>query len=265
MRRKTGTTTIQHLLDDERIRKTLVGDRTYYAAIDVVALLSNSGDAVQEWEDIKHFEPSLQSRCVQIELASAEGPEDVLSLWGVMRLIQSIDSPKAERLRKWMAAVAAQHVEEKADPELAIQRMRQSYRAKGYSRQWIDQRLRAISARREVVREWHQRGIENSEQYRALTNKLTQATFGMDVNAYLQDKKAGGHLRDHLSDLELSLLSIAETTAAALHRQRQSQGIEQILRDVEDAGRIISQTRQEISRMIQALPRQSDQTKIVAA
>jgi hypothetical protein len=254
MRRKTGTTTIQRLLGDERIRKTQLGECTFYAAADVVAALSDSGHSAEEWNELKHLEPVLRSRMVAIELAGSGEPVDVLPLSGVMRLIQAIDSPKAQRLSTWMAAVAAQRVEEDADPELAIQRMRQGYRARGRSREWIDQRLRAISARHELVSEWYRRGGHESEHFRTLTNRLMEAAFGMDVNTYRKERGIGRNLRDHLGGLELSLLSLAETTAATLHRQRQSVGMEQLLRDVDDAGRIVKQTRRAIVRATMEKP-----------
>jgi DNA-damage-inducible protein D len=246
MPRKTGTTAIERLLKDERLRKTELGDCTYYAAVDVVALLSDSADPAVEWEELKHFEPSLLAKSQAIELPGSGEPQDVLPLAGVMRLIQSIDSPRAERLRAWIAAAAAERVKEEADPELAVQRMRQDYRDQGRTRQWIDQRLRSISARHEIVGEWYRRGASQNEQFRTLTNQLMQAAFGMDVNAYRQDRGIGKNLRDHLGALELSLLSLAETTAAALHRQRESTGMDELMRDVHEAGQIISQTRRQI-------------------
>jgi DNA-damage-inducible protein D len=254
MNRKIGATTIGHLLEDERVRKTQLGDRVYYAAADVVAVLADCADPRAEWDDLKEFEPALRRRSVLADLPGAGEAEEVLGLSGVMRLIQAIDSPRAERLRGWLAEVAAQHVREEVDPELAIQRMRQSYKTKGQPRRWIDQRLRSISARHELVSEWYKRGVRESEQFRALTNKLMQAVFGMDVNAYLQAKGLRRNLRDHLSDLELGLLSLAETTAAGLHRERHSQGIEALMRDVEEAGRIIGQTREQIAGAATASP-----------
>jgi hypothetical protein len=247
MNRKIGTATIDHLLQYELIRKTQLDDKTLYAAADVVAALTDRADAQAEWEELKDFEPSLRVRCIRMELPGSEEPQDVLPLAGVMRLIQALDSPKAERLQAWIAEVAAQHVEEDADPELAIQHLRQSYEAKGQPRRWIDQRMRSISARHELVSEWYKRGIRKSDEFRTLTNKLMEVTFGMDVNAYRQAKGIVRNLRDHLSDLELSLLSLAETTAASLHRQRHSGGLDQLLHDVEDAGRIIGQTRLQIA------------------
>lgn len=248
MFRKLGTTTIDHLLQDERIRRTQLGERMLYSATDLISVLADCADPQAEWDELKSFEPSLRARCVRVEIAGAVEPQELLPLAGVMRLIQAIDSPRAERLRAWVAEVAAQHVEEDADPELAIQRMRQTYYSKGHARRWIDQRLRSISARHELVSEWYKRGVKQSAEFSALTNKLMEAAFGQNVNAYRRSHGAGRNLRDHLGDMELSLLSLAETTAANLHRQRNSSGVEQLLRDVEDAGRIIGQARQQIVR-----------------
>lgn len=241
---RTGTTTIQHLLENERIHSTQIEGQLYYSAADVVGVLSECMDGVAEWEELKQVEPALRSRCVTGEVGGEV--QDLLSLGGVMRLIQVVDSPRADRLRGWIADVAAQHVQEEADPELGIQRLRQGYVGRGRTRRWIDQRLRAISARQEIVGEWYRRGITQSEQFRELTNKLMESTFGMNVQALRQSKGFTRNLRDHLTDLELALLSLAETTAAGLHRARNSEGVEQCLRDVADAGKIVSETRRRI-------------------
>ncbi len=170
----------------------------------------------------------------------------MLTLAEVMRLIQSLQSPKAQRLRGWLANVGAQQVAEDEDPELAVQRMRQSYAAAGRPRAWIDQRLRSVSARLELVREWNKRGIHDSEEYRALTNAMTEAIFGVNVNTFRRNRRVRQNLRDYLTDMELSLISLAETVAANLHRSRSSVGMDQLMRDVREAGRIASETRRRI-------------------
>jgi hypothetical protein len=246
LHRHIGTITIDHLLNDERVRRIEVASRTHYAAADLAAMLNEGCEALPDWTILKRTFPALRSQCVQVVDPQTGEPLEVLPLAGVMRLVQAIDSPKASRLRAWMADVAAQHVEEEADPDLAVQRLRQGYHAKGRRRSWIDQRLRSISARHELVAEWYKRGVKESEQFRALTNRLMEATFGRNVNAYHQERGGAGSLRDNLSDLELSLLSLAETTAAAMHRRRQSTDVERLLRDIDDAGRIVNRARGEI-------------------
>lgn len=235
---------IQRLLNDPRIRTVQIHNQTHFSAVDLVAVLTDSANPRADWDEIKAVEPPLRSRCVQAELGGET--QDVLNLTNVMRLIQAIDSTRAEQLRNWIAKAAARRVQEESDPELAIQRTRQTYSAQGRTRRWIDQRLRSISARQEVVGEWYNRGVKDPEQFRLLTNRVLEPVFGMNVSALRESKGYARDLRDHLTDLELSLLSLAETTAACLHRHRQSNGIKELLCDIQDAGSIVSQTRHQI-------------------
>ncbi len=249
---KTARNLIHHLLEDDRVRSQVIEGREVYSPVDLVALLADCADAHAEWDELKQAEPGLSRSCVLADLG--DEPQEMLDLRGVMRLILAIDSSKAEKLRNWMTDVAARHLEEEADPELAIGRLRHGYLAQGRMRSWIDQRLRSISARHEIVGEWYKRGIKDSEQFRLLTNALMESTFGMDVNAFRASKGYVRNLRDHLTDLELSLLSLAETTAASLHRQSNSTDMEILKRDVQDAGRIIAQTRHQIMEAVVQRP-----------
>ncbi len=126
---KTGKNAIDRLLTDERVRTIQLDDQTFYRATDLVAILTDEPDARAEWDELKLDEPTLRARCIQAEVGGE--PQDMLNLSGVMQLIGIIDAPKAARLRSWISNVAARHVEEQADPELAIQRLRQSYVAQG--------------------------------------------------------------------------------------------------------------------------------------
>ena len=136
-------------------------------------------------------------------------------------------------------------------PELLLLRARKLYEQRGYSRRWIDKRLRAVSTRHELTSEWYRRGARNSAEFRLLTNQLFRSAFGMDAAEYRRYKGLSGSrrsLRDHMTDLELALTSLAETTAAVLHRSRSSSGIEQLLVDVADAGEIVAGTASDIER-----------------
>ena len=133
--------------------------------------------------------------------------------------------------------------------ERLILRARRHYEREGYSRLWIDQRMRSVSARHELTSEWYRRGARDAEQFRALTNELFIAAFGMDVEAYRRYKglfRTRENLRDHMTDIELSLVSLAETTTVELHRRRRSSGFEAMLLDAKDAGKIIARTRRDI-------------------
>ena len=235
---------IRHLVDDGAVRKVdLLGEQRY-CAVDLVSMLAGAEHAEEAWNAIKRSEHFGKSRLVEAQFGDQW--VSMLTMVEVMRLIQSLQSPKAQRLRGWLANVGARHVAEDDDPELAVQRMRQSYAAAGRPRAWIDQRLRSVSARLDLVREWNKRGIHDSEQYRALTNAMTEAIFGVNVNTFRRNRRVRQNLRDYLTDMELSLISLAETVAANLHRSRNSLGMDQLVRDVEEAGRIASETRRGI-------------------
>jgi DNA-damage-inducible protein D len=148
-------------------------------------------------------------------------------------------------------AMISQRLAELEDPALELVRTRQAYEQEGYNRQWIDQRMRCVSARHELTSEWYRRGARESDHFRALTNAVMHSAFGMDVEAYRRHKSLFGtrnNLRDHMNDLELSLTALAETTAVELHRRRDSRGFDALLLDVKDAGGIVARTRSEIER-----------------
>jgi hypothetical protein len=144
---------------------------------------------------------------------------------------------------------AERRLEEQENPELAVLRLRRSYMDEGYSPRWIDKRLRGVSTRQELTSEWARRGASESEQYRALTNAIMEGVFGMDVEHMRRYKNLTGtnrNLRDHMSDLELVLVALGETSAVTLGRNRGSHGVEELLADARDAGRIAGSARQQI-------------------
>ena len=241
------------LLGTERVRRTQHNGRTLYAAIDVVGALTNSRQPEVYWADLKTREPALAALCARAEIAGAEAAEpvtlDAFDMEGVLRLVQSIPTPKAERVRRWLAQAARERLEEETNPELAVVRTRRLYEQKGYSRRWVDKRLRGVSARHELTGEWFKRGATDSDQYRVLTNAIVKGAFGMEVEQYRQFKnlfKTGENLRDHMTDLELALTALGETVAVALHRDHDSRGFEQLEADVKAAGEVVARTRSEI-------------------
>jgi hypothetical protein len=166
-----------------------------------------------------------------------------------LQLILSLDLPRAKALKRWMITSAVQRLDEAHNPELAFVRAQKLYRRRGYDRRWIDKRLRNVSTRQDLVSEWHRRGARDSEHYRELTNRLMQEAFGLDVESYRRYKglsRAGQKLRDHMTDLELALVSLAETAATTLSRDRNSYRFQQLQADVTDAGRIVARTREQI-------------------
>jgi hypothetical protein len=242
------------LLSDPRIMRTSVDEQTWYSAIGVAQVLIETDRPAAAWEALKQREPALAklARNVTFDSNNSTQPQhEALALDGVLRLIQAINTPRAEKLKQWMAESAAQQLEEAENPELALLRARQLYQQRGYSRRWIEKRLRGVSARHELTGEWFRRGAHESDDYRVLTNELMHAAFGMDVEQYRRHKHLGGttaQLRDHMSDLELALTTLAETTAAVLHRDRESHGVEQLRADVQQAGQIVAGTIADIER-----------------
>jgi DNA-damage-inducible protein D len=237
------------LLNDEQIRRVVVDQRTLFAAVDILKALADSDLPAELWSDLKQREPVLASHATTADFAGSA--EDALDLEGVFRLIQSVPSDRAERLRQWLAKNARERLEEAENPELAILRTQKEYQQHGYDRDWISKRLQSIGGRRELASEWYRRGARESDEFRALTNELISASFGMDVNTYRRYKglwRSGQNLRDHMTDLELALVSLGETVAANLHRQRRSNGFEALNADAKDAGTIVAGTRAEIER-----------------
>jgi len=244
---------IHKLLENPRIRHADAQGQRWYVVTDLISLLSDSADAEDYWQGLKQREPQLGQIAEQMEAPFDQGEAmemtDVVNLEGVLRLIQSIPSPKAERVKRWIARSIKARLDEAENPELAAVRMRKLYERKGYSRRWVDKRLRGISSRHELTSEWARRGATESEQYRNLTNQIMENAFGMDVESYRRLKhlqRPGQNLRDSMTDLELVITMLGEVTAAVLHRDRHSNNFEQLQADARDAGQIAAQTRRQI-------------------
>ena len=242
------------LLGAEQVRRSQQDGKVRYAAVDVVAALTNGRQPAAYWADLKTREPALAVVAVQVPFPPAvEGEEpvvlDAVDVEGILRLVQSIPTAKAERVRRWLAQTARERLEEETNPELAVMRTRRLYEQRGYSRRWVDKRLRGVSARHELTGEWFKRGATDSDQYRALTNAIMKGAFGMEVEQYRHVKnlyKSGENLRDHMTDLELALTALGETVAVELHRDHDSRGFEQLEADVRAAGDVVARTKAEI-------------------
>jgi DNA-damage-inducible protein D len=249
MERKSTLTGLSGLLNNDNVRRMRVDGAWRYSVLDVLALLAEMNQPETLWSDLKSRDASLARLVEYREFQHPDGAAElleVLTAEGVFRVAQAVDSPWAQRVRTWLASAARQHLEELENPELAILRARDEYQRKGRDRRWIDKRLRGVSARQELTSEWARRGATDSDEYRALTNELMQASFGMDVNTYRQSKHLTGttaNLRDHMSDVELLLTTLAESAATTLHRRHNSQGLEALVRDVRRAGAVTAQAR----------------------
>ncbi|MBF0484560.1 MAG: Bro-N domain-containing protein [Candidatus Omnitrophica bacterium] len=206
----------------KEIRKTLHKNEWWFSVADVVEALTDSSDVKQYIKKIRQRDPQLDSNwgtiCTPLELLAPDGKlreTNCANTEGVFRIIQSIPSPKAEPFKRWLARVGYERVQEIEDPELATKRTRALYKAKGYSDDWIEKRMRGIAIREELTDEWKKHGVKENKEYEILTAEISKATFGLTPSKY---KKIKGlkreNLRDHMNDLELifSMLGEASTT-----------------------------------------------------
>src|SRR3989344_456769 len=214
------------VFQDKKIRRIWYDGEWYFSVIDVVAVLTESLDSKDYWYRLKKRELEsnieLSTFCRQLKLPSSDGKSyetDCATTKSLFRIIQSIPSPKAEPFKLWLANVGYERVKEIQNPELAQERMKELYEQKGYSKSWIDKRLRGIAVRQDLTDEWKKRGIESQEDFSILTAEISKATFGMTSSEY---KKLKGltkeNLRDHMRDLELIFTMLGEASTAEIER-----------------------------------------------
>ena len=208
---KTGKTHIA-IFKGKAIRRKFVNDKWFFSVIDVVGVLTESEDPNDYWyrlkkRELESSEIELSTFCRQLKLKSGDGKEyltDCADTEGIFRIIQSVPSKKAEPFKRWLAKIGYERVQEIENPELAQERMKQLYEQKGYSKDWIEKRLRGIAIRQELTDEWKNRGIKEEIEFAILTNEISQATFGKTIEEYKKLKKLDReNLRDHMDDLEL--------------------------------------------------------------
>ena len=226
----------------------------YFSVVDVCYVLSESGgkDIGAYWRKLKQrlkAEGSeLVTKCHELKLPAADGKSyktDCLSTKNVLRLVQSIPSPKAEPFKVWLAQVGADRLDEIADPEKAIMRGADFYRAKGYTEGWINQRLQTIEMRKELTDEWKARGIEKEKDYAILTNEMTKAWSGLSVKEYKQKKGLKKeNLRDNMTNIELVLNMLAEVTATTISKQEKPEGFEENKKVAVRGGKVANSARE---------------------
>ncbi len=246
------------LFENKKIRYLWNEDEEdwYFSVVDVVNVLTESIDyqsARNYWKVLKNrlkTEGSeLVTDCNRLKLLAADGKlrqTDCLSTKNILRLIQSIPSPKAEPFKMWLAQVGSDRLDEIADPEKAILRGADFYRAKGYPEGWINQRLQTIEIRKELTDEWKARGIEREKDFAILTNEMTKAWSGLSIKEYKQKKDLKKeNLRDNMTNIELVLNMLAEVTATSISKQEQPQGIEENKNVAIRGGKVANTAKQE--------------------
>jgi len=215
----------------QEIRRTIHDGEWWFVIEDVVYALTDSADPKQYIQRMKQRDPELAKGWVQfvrtLAFGTAGGPQAMLcaNTEGIFRLIQSIPSPKAEPFKRWLAKVGYERVQEIENPELASKRTRAIYKAKGYSNDWIEKRMRSIAIRDELTEEWKKRGVKEQREYAILTAEISEATFGMTPSEYAKFKQLKReNLRDHMNDLELIFSMLGEAATTEIARTREAQG-----------------------------------------
>ena len=221
------------LFEDKRIRTAWDEEKEewYFSIVDVVAVLTDQPDqrhAAKYWSvlktRLKKEGSELTTNCSQLKMRSADGKRyntDVADTEQLLRIIQSIPSPKAEPFKLWLAQVGRERIEETIDPELTIDRALETYLKKGYSREWINQRLQAIQVRKELTDEWDARGVQKGVEYAILTDEISRAWSGMSTRQYKNLKGLKKeNLRDNMTTLELVLNMLAEATTTEISKQK---------------------------------------------
>lgn len=239
---------IRSVWDNER-------EEWYFSVVDVIGSLTESNNPRDYWYRVKkrmseEERSELSTFCRQLKLKSTDGKSyktDVADMQGIFRIIQSVPSPKAEPFKMWLAEVGKERIDEIIDPELTIDRALESYARKGYSREWINQRLQAIQVRKELIDTWQDHGVKAGNEYAILTNEISKAWSGMTTREYKDFKGLKKeNLRDNMSTTELILNMLAETATKDIAEATNPQGLDENKQVAQDGGSIAGDARKSI-------------------
>ena len=245
------------LFEDKRIRTAWDEEKEewFFSIVDVVGVLTDSPNPNNYWKvlkkRLKDEGNESVTNCNRLKLKSPKDGKryltDVADTEQLLRIIQSIPSPKAEPFKMWLAQVGRERIEETIDPELTIERALETYHRKGYSREWINQRLQAIQVRKELTDEWDARGVQQGIEYAILTDEISRAWSGMTTRQYKRLKGLKKeNLRDNMSTLELVLNMLAEATTTQLSKQRQPSTFQENLQTAREGGEVAGSARKDI-------------------
>lgn len=239
---------IRSVWDNER-------EEWYFSVVDVIGSLTESNNPRDYWYRVKkrmseEERSELSTFCRQLKLKSTDGKSyktDVADMQGIFRIIQSVPSPKAEPFKMWLAEVGKERIDEIINPELTIDRALESYARKGYSREWINQRLQAIQVRKELTDTWQDHGVKGGNEYAILTNEISKAWSGLTTREYKNFKGLKKEsLRDNMSTTELILNMLAETATKDIAEATNPQGLEENKQVAQDGGSIAGDARKSI-------------------
>ncbi len=230
----------------------------YFSVQDIVTVLTDSNDAKQYIKRMISRDEMLKNNwgtiCTLVDMEAADGKTrkiQAANTEGILRIIQSIPSPKAEPFKQWLASVGAERIAEIENPELAQQRIRDTYKAKGYSDAWIEKRIRGIVVRDELTSQWKERGVKEGMEYAILTAEISKATFGIVPSDYKKLKgltKANENLRDHMTDLELIFVMLGEASTTEIAKNKNAQGFVQNEKAAKEGGSVAGKARKDLEK-----------------
>jgi len=241
------------------IRRAWFNERWFFSVVDIIAVLTDSVNPRDYWYRLKQREKEtssieLSTFCRQLKLPSSDGKyykTDCADTEGTFRIIQSIPSKKAEPFKRWLAKVGYERIQEIEDPELALKRMKEIYRSKGYSEDWIEKRSRGIAIRNELTDEWLDRGIEREKEFAILTADISLATFGLTPSEYKRLKGLKNeNLRDHMNDLELIFSMLGERVTTEITRNKDAQGFKDCEEAANEGGQVAGNARKDAENKI---------------
>ena len=240
------------------VRRKFVDGKWFFSVVDVVGVLSESENPRNYWKVLKHRlnkeGSELVTFCNQLKLKSGDGKEyetDCADTEGIFRIIQSVPSKNAEPFKRWLAKIGYERVQEIEDPELAQERMKKLYERKGYSKSWIDKRLRGIAIRQNLTDEWKDRGVGENVEYAILTDEISRATFGKSVGEYKEFKNLDKeNLRDHMDELELIFGMLGEKVASEITVSRDAEGFDECAVAARQGGDVAGNARREAEEKI---------------
>jgi len=244
------------LFKEKTIRRTWYKDEWWFSVVDICYALTDSNDAGAYWRKLKQRltaeESEVVTFCHGLKLEASDGKKyltDCASPEGILRIIQSIPSPKAEPFKRWLAKVGYERMQEIENPELAQERMKNLYEQKGYSKDWIDKRLRGIAIRQNLTEEWKERGITKQTDYAILTAEISKATFGMTPGEYKKHKniptKSKANLRDNMTDLELIFTMLGERVTTEISQNEKPEIMSEHKKVAKRGGKVAGNARKE--------------------
>ena len=249
------------LFENKRIRSHWdeQEQKWYFSVVDVIEALTDSDKPRDYWYRLKEREKEssgieLSTFCRQLKIESSDGKKynaECSTAEGLFRIIQSIPSPKAEPFKRWLAKIGYERLEEIENPELAQKRMREIYKAKGYSDEWIEKRVRGIAVRDELTNEWKKRNVKEGKEYAILTAEISKATFGLVPSDYKKLKrltKPEENLRDHMTDLELIFTMLGEASTTEIARNKDAQGFPQNEKAAIEGGTVAGNARKALEK-----------------